>query len=61
MAPISFIKYIEAIIYHVVTVRIDKDRLQRIITCYIANEYYPEDLKIEIIHAIDDKKTGFCE
>ncbi|MDE6578482.1 MAG: hypothetical protein K2J82_00905 [Muribaculaceae bacterium] len=32
-----------------------------IITCYIANEDYPEDLKIEIIHAIDDKKTGFCE
>lgn len=34
--------------------RIDKDLLQRIITCYMATEDYPEDLKLEIIHAIED-------
>ena len=44
----------EAIIYHVAVGRIDKDLLQRIITSYIANEDYSEDLKLEIIHAISD-------
>ena len=46
----------EAIIYHVAAGRIDKDLLQRIITCYMANEDYPEELKLEIIHTIDDKQ-----
>jgi hypothetical protein len=27
----------------------------------MANEDYPEYLKLEIIHAIDDKPTGFNE
>ncbi len=35
--------------------------IQRIIECYMANEDYPEYLKLEIIHAIDDKPTGFNE
>lgn len=51
----------EAIIYHVAAGRIDKDLLHRIITCYMANEDYPEALKLEIIHAIDDQSTGFNE
>ena len=46
----------EAIIYHVAAGRIDKDLLQRIITLYMANENYPEDLRLEIIHAIDNKE-----
>lgn len=52
----NFMQCIEAIIYHVAAGRIDIDKelLQRIITCYISNEDYPEDLKLEIIHAIDD-------
>ena len=40
------------------TGRIDKDLLQRIITCFMANEDYPEDLKLEIIHAIDNHSVG---
>jgi death-on-curing protein len=51
----------EAIIYHVAAGRIDKELLQRIIICFMANEDYPEDLKLEIIHAIDDQSTGFNE
>lgn len=51
----------EAIINHVAAVRIDKDLLQRIITCYMANEDYPEELKLEIIHAIDDQPTSVVE
>jgi len=27
----------------------------------MANEDYPEDLKLEIIHAIDDQPTGIDE
>ena len=50
----NFMQCMEAIIYHVAAGRIDKDLLQRIITCYMANEDYPEELKLEIIHAIDD-------
>ena len=38
----------EAILYHVAAGRIDKDLLQHIITCYMANEDYPEDLRLEI-------------
>lgn len=50
----SFMQCMEAIIYHVAAWRIDKELLQRIITCFMANEDYPEDLKLEIIHAIDN-------
>ncbi len=57
----GFMRCMEAIIYHVAAGRIDKDLLQRIIECYMANEDYPESLKLEIIHAIDDKPTGFNE
>ncbi len=51
----------EAIIYHVAAGRIDKDLLQRIIDCFMANEEQPEDLKLEIIHAIDNQPTGVDE
>lgn len=51
----NFMQCMEAIIYHVAAGRIDKDLLQRIITCYMANEDYPESLKLEIIHAIDNQ------
>lgn len=55
----SFMQCMEAIIYHVAAGRIDKELLQRIITCFMANEDYPEDLKLEIIHAMDDQSIGF--
>jgi death-on-curing protein len=51
----------EAIIYHVAAGRIDKDLLQRIITCFMNNEDYPEDLKLDIIHAISDNPTEVNE
>lgn len=57
----GFMQCMEAIIYHVAAGRIDKDLLQRIITCYMANEDYPESLKLEIIHAIDNQPTGIDE
>ncbi|MDE6536414.1 MAG: Fic family protein [Muribaculaceae bacterium] len=51
----NFMQCMEAIIYHVAAGRIDKDLLKRIISYYMANEDYPEDLKLEIIHAIDNR------
>lgn len=57
----NFMQCMEAIIYHVAAGRIDKDLLQRIVTCFMANADYPEDLKLEIIHAIDDQSIGFNE
>lgn len=33
----------------------------RIIDCYMANEDYPEELKLEIIHAIDYQPIGIDE
>lgn len=57
----SFMQCMEAIIYHVAAGRIDKELLQRIITCFMANEDYPEDFKLEIIHAIDDQPIGINE
>lgn len=53
----NFMQCMEAIIYHVAASRIDKDLLQRIITCFMANEDYPEDLKLEIIHAIGGQQV----
>lgn len=57
----SFMQCMEAIIYHVAAGRIDKDLLQRIITCFMANEDCPESLKLEIIHAIDNQGIGINE
>jgi death-on-curing protein len=57
----SFMQCMEAIIYHVAAGRIDKDLLQRIITCFMNNEDYPEDLKLDIIHAISDNPTEVNE
>lgn len=57
----NFMQCMEAIIYHVAAGRIDKDLLLRIISCYMANEDYPESLKLEIIHAIDDQPIGINE
>jgi death-on-curing protein len=57
----SFMQCMEAIIYHVAAGRIDKELLQRIITCFMNNEDYPEDLKLDIIHAISDKPTEVNE
>lgn len=57
----SFMQCMEAIIYHVAAGRIDKDLLQRVIECFMANEDYPEDLKLDIIHAIDNQPIGIDE
>lgn len=57
----NFMPSMEAFIYYVAAGRIDKDLLQRIITCYMTNEDYPEDLKLELIHAMEDQSVGFEE
>ena len=54
----GFMQCMEAIIYHVAAGRIDKELLQRIIACFMANEDYTEDLKLEIIHVIDDQSIN---
>jgi hypothetical protein len=54
-------QYMEAIIYYVAAGRIDKELLKCIITCFTSNEDYPENLKLEIIHAIDDQPIGIDE
>lgn len=51
----NFLQCMEAICYHVAAGRIGQDLLHRIMECYMANEDYPEELKIDIIHAIGDK------
>lgn len=56
-----FMQCMEAIIYHVAAGRIDKELLTRIIGCFIQNEEQPEDLKLGIIHAIDDRSIGIDE
>ncbi len=53
----NFMQCMEAIIHHVAAGSINKDLLQSIITCYMANEDYPENLKLEIIHAIDNQQV----
>lgn len=53
----SFMQCMEAIIYHVAAGRIDKELLQRIITYFMANEDYPENLKLEIIHTIGGQQV----
>ena len=61
---LKYIDYDEALVVYNKTVaagRIDKDLLQRIITYYMANEDYPEDLKLEIIHAINNQEISFTE
>ena len=57
----NFMQCMEAIIYHVAAGHIDKDLLLRVINCYMANEDYPEDLKLELIHAIGDQSVEFEE
>ncbi|MCC8071268.1 MAG: Fic family protein [Bacteroidales bacterium] len=57
----NFMQCMEAIIYHVAAGRIDKDLLQRIIECFMANQDYSESLKLDIIHAINDGNVGIEE
>ena len=57
----NFMQCMEAIIYHVAAGRIDKELLQRILECYMANEDYPESLQLDIIHAIGDGQVGIDE
>ena len=57
----NFMQCMEAIIYHVAAGHIDKDLVLRVINYYMANEDYPEDLKLELIHAIGDQSVEFEE
>lgn len=54
----NFMQCMEYIIYHVAAGRIDKDLLQRVIDCFMANEEQSESLKLDIIYAIDDQPTS---
>ena len=49
----NFLRCMEAIIYHVAAGHIDKEMLNKIIDCYMNNEEYPENLKIELKHAME--------
>lgn len=61
IAAISFMKQIEAIVYHVAANNIDKDLLQRIMQCVVDNTDYDEELKIDIATAISEKSIDFQE
>ena len=48
-----FMRQLESIVYHVAAGNISKDILQRVITCFMKNQDYDEELKIEIFNAIE--------
>jgi len=46
-----FMEEMEAVSYHVAAGNIDKDLLLRIITSFLYEDDYPEELKLEIANA----------
>lgn len=49
----KFMVQIEPIVYHIAANNINKDLLLRIMNCIVENTDYDEDLKLDIIKAID--------
>lgn len=48
-----FMKHFEAFVYHVAASRIEQDLLRRIMRCFLERIDHDEDLKLDIIRAID--------
>lgn len=45
-------QWMNMIIYHVATARIEKDVFQHLINCYMVNENYHKDLKSEFLFSM---------
>ena len=57
-----FLNEMENISYHLAAGRIDKELLYRIVHSFLENEKdFDEELKIDILMAIDDMSIGFIE
>ena len=54
----TFMRQMEAIVYHVAASNIDKDLLHRIMACFMAGSDYDEDLKIDIANAMSKGVFG---
>ena len=51
-AAVQFLQRMEAIIYHIASLNIDYELTQRIIACVVECQDYDEEIKIDIIYAI---------
>ena len=61
LAAKKFMAQIEPIVYHVAANNINKDLLSRIMNCIVENTDYDEDLKLDIIKAIDNNPLNIEE
>lgn len=57
----TFIRKLEAIIYHVAASNIDKELLGRIIDSFMSGKDYDEELKIDIANAMSKNELGIKE
>src|SRR5574344_1642396 len=60
-AACSFMRQVEAIVYHVAASHIDKDLLARIMKCVVDGSDYDEALKIDIANAMSQGELGIYE
>ena len=56
-AATQFMKRMEAIVYHVAASNIDNELLLKIMTCVVDCQDFDEELKIDIIHAMQKRET----
>lgn len=60
-AACSFMRQVEAIVYHVAASHIDKELLERIMQCVVDGSDYDEALKIDIANAMSQGELGINE
>lgn len=60
-AAAQFLQRLEAIIYHIAASRINDTLLKRVIHCCVQCTEFDENLKLDIIDAIDNKPVGFSD
>lgn len=60
-AACSFMRQVEAIVYHVAASHIDKELLGRIMQCVVDGSDYDEALKIDIANAMNQGELGINE
>ncbi len=55
---LTFMRQLEAIVYHVATSHIDQDLLLRIIQCFMNGADYDEELQLDILNAMQQGELG---
>ena len=60
-AAMQFMQRMEAIVYHIAASNIDDKLLLRIMNCIVECRDFDENLKIDIIHAMESGKNFFAE